>query len=106
LVYSLEVIEHVFAPRLFAKSLFDLVEPGGMAIVSTPFHGYLKNLAIVAAGKFDTHFDPLWDGGHIKFWSEKKLRSLLEEAGFSSVSFLRVGRIRPLAKSTLAVARK
>ena len=38
-VLSLEVVEHVYAPRRWARSLFDLVRPGGQAIVSTPYHG-------------------------------------------------------------------
>jgi 2-polyprenyl-6-hydroxyphenyl methylase/3-demethylubiquinone-9 3-methyltransferase len=105
-VYSLEVIEHLYNPRGFAATLYALVESGGLAIVSTPYHGYLKNLAVVAAGKFDQHFDPLWDHGHIKFWSQRKLRILMEEAGFISVELLRVGRIAPFAKSMLACARK
>lgn len=36
---SLEVVEHVFFPREYAKSAFDLLEPGGTAIISTPYHG-------------------------------------------------------------------
>ena len=39
-VISLEVVEHVYAPRDFARTLFDLVEPEGSALVSTPYHGY------------------------------------------------------------------
>lgn len=38
-VISLEVVEQVYAPRDYARTLFDLVEPGGTAIVSTPYHG-------------------------------------------------------------------
>ena len=105
-VISLEVVEHVYAPRDYAATLFDLVEPGGIAIVSTPYHGYFKNLALAVSGKMDSHFTALWDHGHIKFWSEKTLRQLLTESGFSSVSFLKVGRVAPLAKSMIAVARK
>ncbi len=41
-VLSLEVIEHVYAPRQFASRVFDLLEPGGLAIISTPYHGYFK----------------------------------------------------------------
>jgi 2-polyprenyl-6-hydroxyphenyl methylase/3-demethylubiquinone-9 3-methyltransferase len=68
-VVSLEVVEHLFDPPSFAKTLFDLVQPGGLAIVSTPYHGYWKNLAISLTGKFDSHFPALRVGGHIKFWS-------------------------------------
>lgn len=105
-VYSLEVVEHVYYPRKFAKCLFDLVEPGGVAIVSTPYNGYLKNLAIALAGGFDRHATALWDNGHIKFWSIRTLRTLLEEAGFTQIEFRRVGRFAPLAKSMIAVAHR
>jgi 2-polyprenyl-6-hydroxyphenyl methylase/3-demethylubiquinone-9 3-methyltransferase len=54
----------------------------------------------------DAHFTALWDYGHIKFWSEKTLRVLLEEAGFRDIRFRRVGRVPALAKSMIAVARK
>lgn len=105
-VVSLEVVEHVYYPRRWAATLYGLLEPGGAAIVSTPYHGYFKNLALALSGKMDAHFTALWDHGHIKFWSIKTLRQLLQEAGFSGIRFRRVGRIPPLAKSMLAVARK
>lgn len=105
-VLSLEVVEHVYSPRAFANCLFALTEPGGTAIVSTPYHGYWKNLAIALVGKMDDHFTALWDHGHIKFWSMKTLRELLEGAGFESLRFLRVGRIPVFAKAMIAVARK
>lgn len=105
-VYSLEVVEHVFLPRKFAQFVFESVRPGGSVAVSTPYHGYLKNLAIAATGSFDRHVNPLWDYGHIKFWSHKTLESLLTEAGFISVDFHHVGRIPGLAKSMFAVCSK
>lgn len=105
-VISLEVVEHLYFPRRYAATLFDLVEGGGTAIVSTPYHGYWKNLALALTGKMDAHFAALWDHGHIKFWSIRTLRQLLQEAGFSEIRFLRVGRIPPLAKSMIAIARK
>lgn len=106
IVISLEVIEHLYAPRAFAKTLYDLVEPSGTAIVSTPYHGYWKNLALALTGRLDAHFTALWDHGHIKFWSMKTLKVLLIEAGFRDISFTRVGRIPALAKSLIAIARK
>lgn len=105
-VVSLEVVEHLLEPRRFARAALDLLEPGGTAVISTPFHGYWKNLALALANKMDAHFTALWDGGHIKFWSERTLGTLLSEAGFVDVQFSRVGRIPPIAKSMIAVARK
>jgi 2-polyprenyl-3-methyl-5-hydroxy-6-metoxy-1,4-benzoquinol methylase len=105
-VVSLEVVEHVFDPSHFAVTLFDLVGPGGTAFVSTPYHGYLKNVALAVTGKLDSHFTALWDGGHIKFFSIKTLGTLLTEAGFRDVRFRRIGRVPALAKSMLAIARR
>ncbi len=105
-VVSLEVVEHLYFPRKFAKTVFDLLEPGGAAIISTPYHGYLKNLALALTGRMDAHFTALWDGGHIKFWSERTLRHILGEAGFTKIRFRRVGRIGPLARSMIAVAER
>ncbi len=58
------------------------------------------------SGKLDSHFTALWDGGHIKFFSMATLTALLKEAGFSDVSFIRVGRIPILAKSMVAIVKK
>lgn len=105
-VISLEVVEHVYSPRAFARGLADLLEPGGTAILSTPYHGYFKNLALALTGKMDAHFTALWDHGHIKFWSMNTLSTLLSEAGLRDIRFVRVGRVPPLAKSMIAIARK
>jgi 2-polyprenyl-3-methyl-5-hydroxy-6-metoxy-1,4-benzoquinol methylase len=106
-VISLEVIEHLYDPRRYAKTLFSLLEPGGIALVSTPYHGYWKNLAMAVTGKLDGHFTVLWDHGHIKFWSIRTLTRLLTEAGFElPIEFSRVGRIPAFAKSMVALARR
>jgi 2-polyprenyl-3-methyl-5-hydroxy-6-metoxy-1,4-benzoquinol methylase len=105
-VLSLEVIEHLYSPKIFAGTVYSMLNEGGYAIISTPYHGYLKNLSLAVANKFDQHFTALWDHGHIKFWSMKTLSELLLDAGFKSVEIKRLGRIPPLAKSMMAIARK
>lgn len=104
---SVEVVEHLYAPRTYAANLYALLEPGGIAVVTTPYHGYWKNLLVGVLGRWDVHFSPMWDHGHIKFWSEKTLGELLREAGFKSIHFQRPGRIFPcFARSMVAVAVK
>lgn len=105
-VLSLEVIEHCYEPKKFARRVHELLEPGGIGIISTPYHGYWKNLALALLGRFDQHFSPLWDGGHIKFFSVKTLSSLLGDAGFEGLRIHRVGRVPMFAKSMVAVFRK
>lgn len=106
LVLSLEVVEHVYSPRLYAKCVFNLLEPGGCAVISTPYHSYWKNLALAISGKMDSHFGPLWDHGHIKFWSVRSLTTLLKEVGLVVERIDRVGRIPLLAKSMILTARR
>jgi 2-polyprenyl-3-methyl-5-hydroxy-6-metoxy-1,4-benzoquinol methylase len=105
-VVSIEVIEHVYDPRCFARTAFDLVAPGGIALFTTPFHGYFKNIAVAITGNFDRHVNPLWDHGHIKFWSESTLSQLLSEVGFEDIRFERAGRVTVLAKSMVAIAKR
>jgi hypothetical protein len=100
------VVEHLYAPRVFAKTIYELLEPGGTAVISTPYNGYLKNVVIALANKFDHHVSALWDHGHIKFWSINTLGQLLRETGFVEITFPRVGRIPQLAKSMIASAKR
>jgi 2-polyprenyl-3-methyl-5-hydroxy-6-metoxy-1,4-benzoquinol methylase len=98
-VLATEVIEHLYAPREFVRRVHALLRPGGSLILSTPYHGYLKNLMLAAAGAFDRHFTALWDGGHIKFWSYGTLTTLLQEAKFEGFRFNGAGRLPYLWKS-------
>ncbi len=105
-VISTEVVEHVFLPRLYIKNCFSFLKPGGILIISTPYHGYLKNLALALFGKLDLHFGPLWDYGHIKFWSRRTLTALLAEAGFEVERFVGAGRAPFLWSSMVIRAKK
>lgn len=104
-VISTEVIEHLFLPAALPRFARAVLKPGGHLIVTTPYHGYLKNLLICLIGKWDSHHDPLWDGGHIKFWSRRTMTALLEENGFVVVRFMGAGRLPWLWKSIVLVAR-
>jgi hypothetical protein len=102
-VVSTEVVEHLYAPRPYARRCFEAVRRGGRFVCTTPYHGYLKNLAISVCGKWDSHVNPWWDGGHIKLWSRRSLSRLLTETGFRNLQFAGVGRVSRLWMS-MAVA--
>lgn len=106
-IISTEVIEHLYDPRGFIKFCKNILvkNGGGEIIISTPYHGYLKNLIIALAGKWDQHTNPLWYGGHIKFWSRKTLSKLLEEEGFIVTDFVGCGRFPLLWKSMIIKAK-
>lgn len=103
---STEVVEHLFAPHLLPRFAREALRPAGYLIVSTPYHGYVKNLVLSMLDKWDFHHGPLWHGGHIKFWSRRTLSLLLEQNGFKVVEFHGVGRLPFLWKSMILVARK
>jgi 2-polyprenyl-3-methyl-5-hydroxy-6-metoxy-1,4-benzoquinol methylase len=104
-VVSTEVIEHLFSPHLLPSFARRLLVPGGYLIVTTPYHGYLKNLALALANKWDDHHTALWHGGHIKFWSRQTLSELLTQQGFAIESFHGTGRLPYLWKSMVLIAR-
>jgi 2-polyprenyl-3-methyl-5-hydroxy-6-metoxy-1,4-benzoquinol methylase len=105
-VVSTEVIEHLFLPRSLPRFAFRVLGPRGHLILSTPYHGYLKNLALAVAGRWDRHLSPLWDGGHIKFWSRETLAQLLVDEGFIVSEFVGTGRLPYLWKSMVVTCRK
>lgn len=93
MVISTEVVEHVIFPRDYVRGCFNALKPGGRFICTTPYHGYLKNLALSVFNKWDHHMNPMWDGGHIKLWSRKTLALILAEQGFVNLRFQGVGRL-------------
>jgi 2-polyprenyl-3-methyl-5-hydroxy-6-metoxy-1,4-benzoquinol methylase len=105
-VLSTEVVEHIYDPMGFLRNCYDLLKPGGKVILTTPYHGYFKNLMLAVTGQMDQHFTVLWDHGHIKFWSRKTLTKALETAGFTNVEFAGSGRLPYLWKSMVLKATK
>jgi len=104
-VLSTEVIEHVYNPRGFLRTCRSLLKPGGTLVLTTPYHGYLKNLALALTGKMDQHFTVLWDHGHVKFWSHKTMRQILTEIGFTDIEFSGGGRLPWMWKSMVVRAK-
>lgn len=105
-VVSSEVVEHLYQPAVLAQRCYEALRPGGWVVVTTPYHGYAKNLMLALTGRMDRHFTALWEGGHIKFWSARTLSELLRRAGFAPPRFVGLGRIPGCWKSMVLIARK
>ncbi|MUL37288.1 class I SAM-dependent methyltransferase [Gloeocapsopsis dulcis] len=101
IVISSEVIEHLLYPRELLKAAKRCLKRHGRLIITTPYHGYFKNVVMAISGKMDGHFTALWDGGHVKFFSVKTLTALLQEEGFTNLNFKFAGRFPYLWKSML-----
>ena len=105
-VISSDVIEHLYRPAAMIEAAASLLKPGGYLIVGTPYHGYLKNLALSLFDKWDAHHGVHWDGGHIKFFSEPTLRELVARHGFTDTRFAFYGRAPWLWKNMICIARR
>lgn len=105
-VVSTEVIEHLLLPRQLLRLASAKLRPGGLLLLTTPYHGYLKNLVLSLFNRWDSHHSPQWDGGHVKFWSRRTLAALLQSENFHVVGFAGLGRVPYFWKSMLLVARK
>ncbi len=106
LVISIEVLPHLSRPFNLLAVAGELLTADGYFLVTTPYHGYFKNLLISLAGHTDRHFDPLCDNGHIKFFSVKTLDLLLRESSFAPVRYSFFGRWPWLWKSIVGLAQK
>ncbi|MGB2962492.1 MAG: class I SAM-dependent methyltransferase [Anaerolineales bacterium] len=105
-IISTEVIEHLYSPHRLPIYARGMLQDQGYLIITTPYHGYLKNLVISLLNKWDFHFTVLRHGGHIKFFSRRTITRLLTDNGFKVVGFSGVGRIPYLWKSMVIIAQK
>lgn len=82
------------------------LKPGGCLILSTPYHGYLKNLAICLLNRWDEHHWVNCEGGHVKFFSVATLGEALRGAGFGGLLVRHAGGLPGLWKSMVCRACK
>jgi len=105
-ITAIEVIEHIYSPDNFLKKIYEISNKETKIIISTPYHGFIKNLLVVLTGNFDNHFSPLWEHGHIKFFSKKTLQKLTYRNKFRIVETFFSGRFYPISKSIIIILEK
>jgi len=105
-VVTLEVIEHLFDPEKFLENLYSAIKPGGFLLLTTPYHGYVKNLALSLINQWDGHFMVNSAGGHIKFFSPKTLHRMMKEVGFEPIKTVGSGRGPLMWCSMVSLARR
>jgi len=103
IVWFGETLAHLFDGHRALSEFNRVLKPSGHLILTTPYHGRLKNLAI-ALFAFNQHFYP--DNYRIRFYDRRGLALSLEWAGFTPRQWSGIGRSWPFWKSFFVVAAK
>lgn len=102
-VWCSEVLEHIFDVHASLAELNRVLVPGGLLVITVPYHGLSKNLLVALFG-FERHYNPYLS--HIRFFTKKTLEVCLNNAGFAVENWSGIGRCWPMWKSLYVVARK
>jgi len=102
-VYCADVIEHLINPQVTIAECRRVLRPSGTLFVSTPYHGWVKNI-LIASMAFERHFDPV--GPHIRFFTPHSLASLMRSHGFSIERTIYLGRFWPLWMNMVTYAKR
>jgi ubiquinone/menaquinone biosynthesis C-methylase UbiE len=102
-VWAGEVVEHVADVAPWLSELRRVLRPRGTLLLTTPHHGpgTLLSLAL-SRRRFAAHFEPRSD--HLRFFSPRTLRALLDDLGFDVAELRSAGGLPGLRSTILARA--
>lgn len=103
IIWAGDIIEHLVNTKKFLEETNRVLKKDGFLILSTPYHGIIKNISI-AIVDFDEHYHP--EHEHVRFYTKKTLKNQLAENGFKIKKLFLLGRIKLLAKNMFAIAEK
>src|SRR5438105_13740755 len=105
-----EIIEHIVDTESFLREIARVLRPGGAVLLSTPNILWWKHRLGLLVGRYPEALDYRTrygdDFGHVRIFTPKLMRSLLEETGFVDVRVVgkRLGPISSLTRSPALVA--
>ncbi len=102
-VFAGETLEHLMEPVLALRHIHRVLRPRGKLVVTVPYHGFLKNLAITLFG-FYVHYHPL--SFHVRFFTPRTLSETLRHSDFAPYRVQYMGRLPLLWKTMMMAARR
>jgi SAM-dependent methyltransferase len=102
-VWAGEMLEHVTDVVGLLAEVRRVLRWDGTLLATTPYHGRMSVAVLALRGRLEEHFDPRAD--HLRFFTARSLRAVLEDAGFRAVTVDAVGGVPPLRRGLHAVGR-
>ena len=78
-----DVLEHLVDPWTALRAYAGLLQPGGAAVVSLPNVAHWSTYAHLARGSWPRHPEGLHDATHLRWFTLRDARELLEQAGLA-----------------------
>jgi len=78
-VTCLDVLEHVFDPRVAVREIARVCAPGAILVITTPNIRYWRHIMAIVQGRFPrtSDDDEAYDGGHLHYYTAANLIDLL-----------------------------
>ena len=86
-IFMSQVIEHIADPAATLHTLKNLLDPGGCLVISTCNIVHWKCRLQILMGRWEYQDYGIMDRSHLRFFTIKSFRELLEECGYSCCDF-------------------
>lgn len=94
-VSFLDVLEHLETPIEALRRIRSVLRPGGYVLVSVPNIGFWPIVRDLLMGRFDYLPVGILCNTHLRFFTDRSLLAMLNEAGFTVVTIRRQGQPIP-----------
>jgi methionine biosynthesis protein MetW len=101
-IICIAAIEHVYDIFSLVNEIKRVLKPGGFVVAEVPNIAYLKHRLALFVGRLPVTSSPFnwdqigWDGGHIHYFTMKKICWLFQSLGFNIVMKTGGGFLAPL----------
>jgi methionine biosynthesis protein MetW len=88
-ITCLDLIEHVFEPRVLVSEIARVLAPRGSLYIAFPNMRYALRIKEIIAGRFPKTSGDIaysYDGGHLHYYTPADVRSLLQERDLGTIS--------------------
>jgi SAM-dependent methyltransferase len=103
IIWAGDIIEHVYDTINLFSELNRILKKNGSLVCSTPYHGIVK-MVVISLIDLKKHFHP--EHPHIRFYTNKSLRMILNKYGFIVRKEHYLGRFLTMSNNMLFISQK